>query len=209
MRALSSKAIRDYTGSLKLKFEGALEIKDCICAVYHLQVFDQSTIQIQKEKAASSNHTWCAEWFSIKSFLKEMTIHSSLIFKYRNVATVRETIMKNCVDVCNDHVFSSKSPPSHKAVICLVTYSDKIALENKDGFLWPLTSCITENECPLTKALVMLQQQGTFAAEPMKHNITSLGQTTSNGTITLIFRLDISKVCGPGKLIFSKHSELQ
>ena len=95
MRALSSKAIRDYAGSLKLKFVSALELGDCICAVYHLQVFDQSTIKIQKEKAASSNHAWCAEWFSIKSFLKEMTIHSSLIFKYRNVATMRETIMKN------------------------------------------------------------------------------------------------------------------
>jgi hypothetical protein len=43
----------------------------------------------------------------------------------------------------------------------------------------------------------------------MKHNITSLGQTTSNGTITSIFRLNMSKVRGPGKLKISKHSELQ
>ena len=117
--------------------------------------------------------------------------------------------MKNCVNVFNNHTFSKKSPPSHKAVICLVTYSDKIALENKDGFLWPLTSCITENECPLTKALVMLQQQGNFTAESIKHNITSLGQTTSNATITLIFRLNISKICSPRKLMFSEHSKLQ
>ena len=43
----------------------------------------------------------------------------------------------------------------------------------------------------------------------MKHNITSLGQTTSNGTITSIFRLNMSKVRGPGKLKKFKHSELQ
>jgi hypothetical protein len=118
-------------------------------------------------------------------------------------------ILTNCIDIGNDHVFPGKFPPSHRAVICLVSYSDKIALENKDGFLWPPTSWIMKNECPLTKALVLLQQQGILMTKTMKHNITSLGQTTRNGTITSIFRLNMSKVCDPGKLKFSKHSELQ
>ena len=60
-----------------------------------------------------------------------MTNHSSHTFKFKNVATVRETILKNCIDVCKNHVFPGKFPPSHRAVICLVIYSDKIALENK------------------------------------------------------------------------------
>ena len=66
-----------------------------------------------------------------------------------------------------------------------------------------------KNDCPLTKALVVLQQQGIPMTKTMTHNITSLGQTTSNGTIISIFRLNMSKVCSAGKLKFSKHSELQ
>ena len=66
-----------------------------------------------------------------------------------------------------------------------------------------------KNECPLKTVQFVLQQQGILTTESMRHNITSLGQTTSNGTITSIFRLNMSKVCGPGKLKFSKHSELQ
>ena len=140
---------------MKLKFVGALEIGDCICAVYHLQLFDQSTIKVQMEKGTSTTKTWRAEWFSIKSFLNEINDHSRHTFKFKNVATVREMILTICINIGNDHVFPGNFPPSHRAVICLVTYIDKITLENKDGFLWPPTSWIMENECPLTNAIVV------------------------------------------------------
>ena len=61
MQSLSTKAIRIYSGSMKLKFIGALEIGDCICAVYHLQVLEPSTIKIRIEGELLNEKTWCAE----------------------------------------------------------------------------------------------------------------------------------------------------
>ena len=65
--------------------------------------------------------------------------NSSLTFKFTNVAPVREMIPTNCFKNGNEGKISGKFPPCHTTVICLVTYNDKIALENKDGLLWPPT----------------------------------------------------------------------
>ena len=56
-----------YSGSLKLKFIGALEIGERICAVYYLKLLDPSTVKIYMKEKYLDEKTLCAEWFSIES----------------------------------------------------------------------------------------------------------------------------------------------
>ena len=91
------------------------------------------------EGELSDKKTWCAEWFSIESFLMGINDNSRHTFKFNNVATVREMVLPNCLKNGNDRKIPGKFPPGHMAVMYLVTYSEKIELENKDGFLWPPT----------------------------------------------------------------------
>ena len=128
--------------------------------------------------------------------------NSRLTFKFNNEVTVREMILTNCLKNGNESKISGKFPPCHMAAIYLVTYSEKIALENKDGFLWPPTGWTMKNKGSLKTVQFVLRQQGILTTESMKHNIILLGQTTINGTPTSFFRLNMSKVHGPGKLIF-------
>ena len=55
-------------------------------------------------------------------------------FKYNNVAMVGKIILASYLKDGNECNASDKFSPRHMRVVCLVTYNNKIALKNKDGF---------------------------------------------------------------------------